>query len=298
MSNEIVKYKNKLNSLNLSDLNSGEFNLFIAIISRLRDKEDKKITFTREELIRLSGLSVSNKKSKERFNTYMDTTSDKVFDQTLKYISETGSREGIHLFNKFSRAKDFSTLTIQASNEGLEFFNDLTENFTRFSLQQFTKLRSKYSKTMFMLLKQYRTTGIKRIKKEDFYTIMGIPPKYKSGNVDQKVINPIKKELAPLFRNLKFAKVKHHNRVVGYKITFIKEDPNKNDFDYSKSADNEWKYFDTDSDIITHYKEHKEIQAKQELAKQKARELKEKVKQVGVIAKESSDWVDLETLNS
>lgn len=240
MANEIVKYRNRLNDLNLTNLNSSELNLFIAIVSRLRDKENRKITFTREELKELSEFS---DRHYTKFNKVIDGIAYKVFDIPLKYITETGSQKGIHLFSAFEIAKDYSTLTLTVSLEAVGFFNVLTDNFTRFSLYQFTQLKSKYSKTMFMLLKQYRTTGVRMLTKEDFNKLLGVPKSYQPCNVDKFILAPIRKELTPIFANLNITKVKKHNRILGYNIRFDKEAPKKDDFDHSKGKNNLAKAF-------------------------------------------------------
>lgn len=58
---------------------------------------------------------------------------------------------------------------IVSVNKRFDFFlNELTSNFTRFELEEFTNLESKYSKAMYRLLKQWRTVGKKEWSIEDF----------------------------------------------------------------------------------------------------------------------------------
>lgn len=47
--------------------------------------------------------------------------------------------------------------------------NDLTSQFTRFELAEFTALRSSYDKECYRRLKQYRKTGVWKVS-------LGLPP--------------------------------------------------------------------------------------------------------------------------
>ena len=54
MSNEIVKYHHELNTIPLRKFTPIEMNLFFSIISRMREKGDKTVRFTFEQLKDLS----------------------------------------------------------------------------------------------------------------------------------------------------------------------------------------------------------------------------------------------------
>ncbi|MFP9126098.1 replication initiation protein, partial [Enterococcus faecalis] len=72
--------------------------------------------------------------------------------------------------------------------------------------QQFNELESSYSKTMFRLLKQYRTKGFAYFSKEDFHELLDIPKSYNQGTIDQRVFNPIRQELTAIFKGLTIKK--------------------------------------------------------------------------------------------
>ena len=57
--NEIVKYRNELNKVALRNFKSKELDLFIAIISRMRDKEEE-VTFSFDYLKNLIQYETSN----------------------------------------------------------------------------------------------------------------------------------------------------------------------------------------------------------------------------------------------
>ncbi len=83
--------------------------------------------------------------------------------------------------------------------------NNLDE-WVRYSLQQFNELQSGYAKTMFRLLKQYRTKGFAYFSKEDFLELLDIPKSYKQPDIDKRVIKPIRQELTAIFKGLTIKK--------------------------------------------------------------------------------------------
>ncbi|WP_318794174.1 replication initiation protein, partial [Bifidobacterium longum] len=80
--------------------------------------------------------------------------------------------------------------------------NDLTSQFTRFELAEFTALRSSYAKECYRRLKQYRQTGVWKVSLEDFRRLLDVPKSYRPSEINKYVLKPIEEELGPLL-NLK-----------------------------------------------------------------------------------------------
>ncbi|MGL9972837.1 RepB family plasmid replication initiator protein, partial [Enterococcus sp. DIV1420a] len=121
---------------------------------------------------------------------------------------------------------------IQIFEEALPLLNDLDE-WVRYSLQQFNEIQSSYAKTMFRLLKQFRTKGYAYFSKEDFHELLDIPISYKQPDIDKRVIKPIRQELTAIFKGLAIKKKYGKGRgkpVIGYQFTFKPEIKKANDF--------------------------------------------------------------------
>ena len=134
---------------------------------------------------------------------------------------------------------------IQLFEDALPLLNGLDE-WVRYSLQQFNDLQSSYSKTMFRLLKQFRTTGYAYFSKEDFNELLDIPKSYRESDVNKKVLKPIKEELTPLFRGLTIKKKYGKGRgkpVIGYQFSFKAEHKNADDFFKGNQEENRKKLF-------------------------------------------------------
>lgn len=214
MANIKVKYRNELNLIPMRDFDSVEMNLFFSICAKMKDKGLQKVRFSFEDLKELSDYKPTALK---RFSDDLEAVYSKMMG--LTYRTETDDEiEKFALFTGFKISKKEQFIEISV-NPALEFMiNQLTSEFTKFELQEFTGIRSSYAKTMYRLLKQYRSTGFYKVKIDDFRERLDIPEGYKMGNIDQRVLNPIKNELSAYFDDLKI--IKHKERS-GNKIGLI-----------------------------------------------------------------------------
>ncbi|MBO1137329.1 replication initiation protein [Enterococcus faecalis] len=232
MANEIVKYHHELNTIPLRKFTAVEMNLFFSIVSRMRDKGDKTVRFTFDQLKDLSNYKAT---ANNRFIDDLQDTYEKILSLRFGNRSESGlNRSMFVMFTEFEIVgeADKPYVDIRIYEKALPLLNNL-DSWTRYSLQQFNELQSSYAKTMFRLLKQYRTKGFAYFSKEDFHELLDIPKTYKQGNVDQKVLKPIKQELTAIFKGLTIKKKYGKGRgkpVIGYQFTFKPEIKKADDF--------------------------------------------------------------------
>lgn len=234
MTNELVKYHTELNTIPLRKFTPVQMNLFFSIISRMRDKGENKVSFTFDQLKELSDYKAT---ANNRFVDDLEETYDKLMDLRFGRRSTSGlRRERFVLFSAFDINGDANEpyAEIQIHEKAVPLLNDLDE-WVRYSLQQFNELQSSYSKTMFRLLKQFRTTGYAYFSKEDFFELLDVPKSYRKnlGEVDRTILKPIKAELTPLFRGLTIKKKYGKGRgkpVIGYQFSFKPEMKNADDF--------------------------------------------------------------------
>ena len=232
MANEIVKYHSELNTIPLRKFSPVEMNLFFSIVSRMRDRGDKTVRFTFEQLKALSNYKAT---ANVRFIDDLKDTYEKILSLRFGRRSESGlSYEMFVMFTEFKIDGDADVpyVDIRIYENALPLLNSLDE-WTRYSLQQFNELQSSYSKTMFRLLKQFRTKGFVYFSKEDFHELLDIPESYKQADIDKRVINPIRQELTAIFNGLSIKKRYRKGRgkpVAGYQFTFKPEIKSADDF--------------------------------------------------------------------
>ena len=243
MANEIVKYHNDLNTVVMRKWTAEEMNFFFAIISDIRDKGTEKLTFGKTQLIEMTRYKLEHNK---RFYDTIENLADNI--TKLRYVEKTSnSLSYMSLFECFdlSWSDDLSEMevVVQVSGKFEYIVNRLldtqvdengnpvkTKGFTMYELAEFTQIKSTYAKTMYRLLKQWRTIGRRELKIEEFKTLLDAPKTYKSSHIDRLIIKPIMKELPAFFKDLKVKKVKAKtkgNPVKSYIFTWTPEGKRK-----------------------------------------------------------------------
>lgn len=225
MANIKVKYKNELNLIPMRNFDSVEMNLFFSICAKMKDKGTQKVRFSFEDLRELSDYKPT---AINRFSSSLENVYDKMMG--LSYRTETEDEiQKFALFTGFKISKKEQYVEISVNPELDYIINELSTEFTKFELQEFTGIRSSYAKTMYRLLKQYRTTGFYKVKIEEFRDLLDIPVDYKMGNIDQRVLKPIKKDLADYFDNLEVIKHKARkgNKIASIEFRFKEKESTK-----------------------------------------------------------------------
>lgn len=222
--NEIVKYRNELNKVALRNFKSKELDLFIAIISRLRDKEEEVI-FSFDYLKSLIQYETSN--SSETFYKELKSMYNKLIKCVYGWETEAEIVRFV-LFTEYTIDKKNKTIKVGINKKYSWVLNAITDGlFTRFELEEFVKLKSSYTKEFYRRMKQFRNTGFWNVNLDEFKRLMDIPVNYRICDIDAKVLKPIQKELREKY-GLKIQKTydtKGRGRpaVSGLIFTFSKE---------------------------------------------------------------------------
>ena len=221
MTDEIVKYHNDLNAVIMRDWTSEEMNFFFAILSKAKEKGTKKLTFYSNELKMLSSSS-----RKYRWEDTVVSATKKIAQLTYFERKESSFRV-MTLFEVFEVDLESQTIDVQVSSNFDYILNNLQAEFTIYELAEFTRIKSTYAKTMYRLLKQWRTVGKRDFGVEEFKTLLDTPKAYKTSEIDRAVVKPILKELSPFFKGLKVKKVKAKTKgtpVKSYIFTWTPEE--------------------------------------------------------------------------
>lgn len=222
--NEIVKYDNYMNNLKFTGFTTTDFNFLMLLCSKMRDKDIAELTISFDELRSKTGYTQHPIK---QFVSDLKRMNDKLMKITCSLETETEIIMFV-LFPVFKINLENQMLTVRVNEEFKFILNNLIKNFTRFELKDFIELQGKYSKTLFRILKQFKSTGILEISLNDFITKMDIPKSYRIKDITDKVINPSLEELQHYFTDLKCTVQYAHKRgrpVEGYVFTFAPEKP-------------------------------------------------------------------------
>ena len=195
MTNEIVKYSNQCNAQALRKFTALDLDLLMAIAARVRDKEIDEVTFTFEELRQLAHVK-KNLTDKELAARIVEVN-DRLLACRFKFQDDSRTVQ-FALFTKFVTDPQEATLAVGVNEEFAFLLNDLTSQFTRFELAEFTALKSSYAKETYRRLKQYRQTGVWKVSIEEFRRLLDVPESYQTCDLNKRVLKPIQDELGPL----------------------------------------------------------------------------------------------------
>lgn len=225
MANEIVKIHNDLTNEKIGRMNAKELDLFMTICHKMKDKGTEKVVIGFDELRKLGNYTAtSNKELKKdlvRANSRMLE-----FQLVIDIGADTVQRP---LFKEFRTNAEQATVTIEMWEETAYILNDIASHFTRFELEEFVNLESKYSKKLYKLLKQYRTQGTYYTSKADFYRDLGVSDTYTNNNFNTRILKPALTECKKYMPGLECVprKCGRGGAVQGYTFTFDKELPEK-----------------------------------------------------------------------
>lgn len=248
MSNELVKYDPELNTIPLRKFTPVEMNLFFSIVSRMRDKSGQIVRFSFSQLRELSGYKPD---ANTRFEDDVQRTYEKLMQLHFGRRSKSGLRRELFvMFTRFDINGDADEpyVDIEIYPKALFLLNDL-ERWVRYALVEFRNLNSGYSKTLFRLLKQYRTTGYAEFSKDDFTELLDIPKSYRESDINKKILTIAREELAPLFRGLQITKkyAKRRGRpVLAYIFRWTPEKGDSDDFSQGSYFDERRRLFNID----------------------------------------------------
>ncbi|RKV14184.1 replication initiation protein [Helicobacter pylori] len=250
--NTYITYHNNANKVNLGKLSEREANLLFAIFQRLKDQGNTLIRFEPQDLKRMIMVksNLTNRQLLQVLKNLLDNISGANFWIIREHV-ENGEIYEDHtsymLFKQFEirihkPTQTIEYLDVQLNDSYQYLLNNLGMGgqYTSFKLLEFQRVRGKYAKTLYRLLKQYKSTGILSVEWTQFRELLDIPKDYKMENIDQKVLNPSLKELRKIypFEHLSYKKERksHDKRKVTH-IDFYFEQLPESENKKQKQAD-------------------------------------------------------------
>ena len=284
---DIVKYHNDLNKLKFYLFGELEQNILMGVFLNARFNNMREFVLTADDISKF--LPQRNPSKQEIFNRVMSLRENLFkIDYTHEMKLDNGLIE-LSFYNIFSvftlvyttENREFEYLKIKISDDFSYLIHNLTKHFTQFELEEFLFLSGKYTKALYIHLKQFRTTGVWRVSWDNFKELLGIPSNYRMCDIDLRILKPSVAQLQePLnlfersrtpFKNLKYTKIKGKGRGRGGAIKEIEFT-----FDKQTAQGEHITHFMGQEIAPSHAKEYKEPQKLEPIFIQKLMELAKK----------------------
>ncbi|WP_187864147.1 replication initiation protein [Helicobacter pylori] len=206
-----ITYNNNANKVNLGKLSERESNLLFAIFQRLKDQGNTLIRFEPQDLKRMIMVksNLTNRQLLQVLKNLLDNISGANFWIIREHV-ENGEVYEDHtsymLFKQFEirihkPTQTIEYLDVQLNDSYQYLLNNLGMGgqYTSFKLLEFQRVRGKYAKTLYRLLKQYKSTGILSVEWTQFRELLDIPKDYDMTNIDKFVLKIALKELRKIY---------------------------------------------------------------------------------------------------
>ena len=205
--NEIVKHHNDFNKLSLGNFSELEQNLLFGILTNCQNKSIVDIEIQADDLKRFVDRTNA---TQEQLFKLVDDLATNFFKLDFARIIECpdGSKEK-EIYNLFSRFtikyygkndKDpnarLEKIILRVNSDFAYLINEFTGDFTQYELEEFLYLRGKYTKILYRLLKEIRTTGYYIKKWQDFKDLMGIPESMSTSMIEKQILKPSVEKLS------------------------------------------------------------------------------------------------------
>ncbi|PUD43315.1 replication initiation protein [Helicobacter pylori] len=247
-----ITYHNNANKVNLGKLSEREANLLFAIFQRLKDQGNTLIRFEPQDLKRMIMVksNLTNRQLLQVLKNLLDNISGANFWIIREHV-ENGEVYEDHtsymLFKQFEirihkPTQTIEYLDVQLNDSYQYLLNNLGMGgqYTSFNLLEFQRVRGKYAKTLYRLLKQYKSTGILSVEWSQFRELLDIPKDYDMRSIDNFVLKIALKELHKIypFEHLSYKKERrsHDKRKVTH-IDFYFEQLPEGETKKQKQAD-------------------------------------------------------------
>ncbi len=234
MSNNIIRYNNGLNTVPLRRFSPKEMDIFWAICSKMKRKGTDITTF---DFDTFKELAHYDRKNKIAFHEALKQMWASLRNLTFVFEDDNFYSETF-LFQYFEIDKINEQVKIQTSFKFEFILNSISSDFTRFELENMTKLSSSYSKELYRQLMQHRDkvkkNGAWFVRTDDFRDSLSIPKSYRMSDIDKRIFEVAKKEFTTpdnngniVFESCEVRKVKARkgNKIASFRIYFQEPKP-------------------------------------------------------------------------
>lgn len=220
---ELVIFENEMNKLQLGNLSKRSMDIFMALCYKMKNQGDKHIVMEFSEIKKLSNHR-RNGDVEKNFITDLDNMTDQLLAVNSKIITKkSGGKRVIYkfdLFPTFIIDEDTQTLEVGVNPDFQWLLNEF-EHYTSLDLEEIVSFKSKYSKNLYRLLRQWKSVGQLVVGAggqepsiEDFRRKIGVKDSYATKEMLRSCIDVAVREINSSecsIKNLKYEK-KYANR--------------------------------------------------------------------------------------
>jgi putative replication protein rep len=213
---EILVYHNDFNTIKVGSFTKNRLNFFIGICYKAMGQGTNRLVLSFDEIAKVCNFK--RKITTKEFVNELKKMNKELIEKNLEFERklENGEYETIQLslFPTFITNPVTKTLTIEVNEIFKMLLNTFNKDFTELDLKKFVNLKSKYSQLLYKELMQYKYSGYRVLKIDDFIEKLNIPSSYwdiKNGEkaykitaLSLRILNKIQDELKDILENFSY----------------------------------------------------------------------------------------------
>lgn len=220
---ELVIYENEMNKLQLGNLSKTSMNIFMTLCYKMKKQGDKHVVMDFAEVKELSGYK-RNGDSRKNFIADLDRMTDQLLAVNSKHVTKKPSgKQRIYKFDLFPTfIIDEETQTLEVGvNPDFQWLLNEFEHYTSLDLEDIVSFKSKYSKNLYRLLRQWKSVGKLVVGDggqepsiEDFRKKIGVKDSYSTKEMLRSCIDVAVREInaSECVQDLKYEKTYANRR--------------------------------------------------------------------------------------
>lgn len=198
-----VSLSNDFNRLTLGSLSPSQLNILMVVAIEIRIKDSSDLSLP---AIYVRGIAqLKHAKTNDRLKSIIDDMHDKLTKNVGHY--EGNRFVSDILFDSFNYDLQSSSLIVKVNADYKYIFTEHTTNFTKFELDKYCQLRSKYTKNLYRLCMQYNHNNKWAIFRIDqLRQLLGCPDNYSNSEFLKEIVRPVLNELNTIMDDIRVEK--------------------------------------------------------------------------------------------
>ena len=190
----LVEYSKDF-ATSIGEYSAYELDVLLCLAYAARQAVDNSNVSTEEDLELELDTSMVKKNLKGNItNKRIEEAILKIFDAKVFFKSEK-YKEARHIFNRLTFDDDYKKIIFTLKKEYINLLFNLSGNFTRHEILEFTSLKGKYAKKIYQIIMSYKNIGKWEFKAEEFRKILDCPEKYRWSDIETKSMKNVREEL-------------------------------------------------------------------------------------------------------
>ena len=196
---ELIIYENDMNKLKFGNFTKVSMNFFMALCYFMKNKGNTHFQISFDELRQKASYTQTERKD---FMRDLDYMTDQMLEVNSTIIEKKPSgKKRIYKFDLFPTfVIDEETETLEvAVNERFTWLLNEFDHYTSIDLEEIVGFKSKYTKNLFRLIRQWKSKGELRISGTDniqeFREKIGVKDTYSNAEMNRRCLAPSVKEI-------------------------------------------------------------------------------------------------------